>query len=294
MITAMACPWAHRTMIARGVKGLEDVISVSIVHPVWQRTKPEIPNDNHCGWVFANPDGPPLRNTTGLGGPFPPAFPNTTVDPINNSFSVRDLYELAGDKDGKYTVPLLWDKTLNTIVSNESAEIIRMFNGSFNKFAKNPEIDLHPKELSSKIDHFNSWIYPTLNNGVYKCGLAISQTAYDEAIDLLTSAFDRVASILQNQPFLAGDTFTEADVRLFVTLIRFDEIYVIYFKTNTRSVAHTPSLLDYCRRIYKMPGISETCDFEQIKMHYFCSHPSLNKLSIIPRGPNFKSLIEKS
>ena len=232
-------------------------------------------------------------NTAGLGGPFPAAFPGNLPDPINNSFSVRDLYDLAGDTDGKYTVPILWDKKENTIVSNESSEILRMLNSEFNEFAKYPDLDLCPSELTEKIDDVNSWVYPSLNNGVYRCGFATSQTAYTEAIHELSAAFDRVDSILQKTPFLTGDKFTEADVRLFVTLIRFDEVYVVYFKTNTRSVSHTPAILDYCRRIYAMPGVAETCDFDQIKAHYFCSHPSLNRFSIVPRGPNFKELIKK-
>lgn len=285
----MACPWAQRTHIAYCMKGLQDVISLSIVHPVWQRTRP---NDNHCGWVFADPNGKPLRNTAGIGGPFPPAYEVTKPDPINNSGSVRDLYELANDIEGKYTVPVLWDKKEKTIISNESSEILRMFNKEFNDFAKNPGLDLYPKELRSKIDAVNSWVYPALNNGVYRCGLAATQAAYETAIDTLTDAFDRVDSILQENDFLVGNTFTEADLRLFVTLLRFDEVYSIYFKTNTRSVAHTPAILNYCRRIYAMPEVAETCNFEQIKTHYFCSHPSLNRLSIIPRGPNFEKLLQ--
>lgn len=294
LVVAMACPWAHRTLITRALKGLDEVITVSVVHPVWQKTRPGDSKDKHLGWVFANPDGPPLVNTAGLGGPFPAAFPGNLPDPINNSFSARDLYDLAGDTEGKYTVPILWDKKENTIVSNESSEILRMFNSEFNEYAKYPDLDLYPSELTDRIDEVNSWVYPSLNNGVYRCGFAKTQTAYNDAIKELTAAFDRVDSILQKTPFLTGDEFTEADLRLFVTLIRFDEVYIVYFKTNSRSVAHTPAILDYCRRIYAMSGVADTCDFEQIKTHYFCSHPDLNMFSIIPIGSNFERLLRQA
>mmetsp|Transcript_9366 Transcript_9366/g.13879 ORF Transcript_9366/g.13879 Transcript_9366/m.13879 type:complete len:552 (-) Transcript_9366:137-1792(-) len=288
LIVAHACPWTHRCMITRAMKGLQDAISICIVHPIWQRTKPDVENDAHCGWIFANAEGGKLTNTLGLGGPFLACYPGNEQDPIKNVHSVRDLYEMCGDSNGKYTLPILWDLKENTIVSNESVDIMRMFNSSFAQFAKNEHIELYPEELREKIDDVNKWIYPSLNNGVYKCGLAGTQAAYDKAINELTLSFDCVDAILQKQKYIAGDVFTEADVRLFVTLIRFDEVYSIYFKTNTRSVMYTPSMMRYCREIYRIPGVAETCNFEQIKAHYFCSHPSLNKLSIIPRGPNFE------
>lgn len=293
LFVAYACPWAHRTLLLRAIKGLQDTISITVVHPVWQKTKPEIDSDTHKGWVFANPDSdaPTLVNTAGLGGPFPSAYPRNEPEPFYQCRSVRELYEKAGDVDGKYTVPILWDKTLNTIVSNESSEIIRMLNSQFNEFSSNPHLNLYPEPNKDAIDAVNEWVYPTLNNGVYRCGFATSQKAYNEAIDELTASFDRVESILQTQRFIAGHKFTEADVRLFVTLLRFDEVYIVYFKTNTRSVAQSEAILNYCREIYQMEGVAETCDMEQIKSHYFCSHPDLNKFSIIPRGGNFMKLL---
>ncbi len=198
-----------------------------------------------------------------------------------------------GDKDGKYSVPILWDKKQNTIVSNESADIVRMLNGEFNDYAKNPKLDLYPAELREAIDSVNAWVYPTVNNGVYRCGFATSQEAYDQAITELTDSFDRIDRILQKQRYIAGDLVTEADIRLFVTLLRFDEVYTVYFKTNTRSVATTPSLLNYCREIYQLPGVKETVNMDQIKAHYYCSHVELNSHSIIPRGPNFMKLLEE-
>lgn len=222
-----------------------------------------------------------------------PAYPNNAPDPFWEAKTVRDIYEAVGDTNGKYSVPILYDKKLKTIVSNESSEIIRMLNSEFNQFAKYPELDLYPQELRDLIDKTNDWVYPTINNGVYRCGFAKSQEAYDAAIVELTESFDRVDQLLQSQRYIAGDQFTEADVRLFVTLLRFDEVYVVYFKTNTRSVAHTPSILNYCREIYQMPGVAETVNMEQIKTHYFASHPTLNYYSIIPKGPDFVKLLEQ-
>jgi putative glutathione S-transferase len=203
------------------------------------------------------------------------------------------LYERSEDTDGKYTVPILWDKHTNTIVNNESSEIIRMLNSEFNAFAKS-SLDLYPEGKRAAIDEANEWIYPSINNGVYRCGFATSQSAYDNAIDELTTSFDRVDKILQNQRFIASDDkVTEADIRLFATLLRFDEVYTVYFKTNSRSVAATPSILNYCREIFALPGVAETCNMEQIKAHYYCSHTELNKWSIIPRGEDFMKLLKQ-
>lgn len=276
--------------MVRTLKGLEDIISVTIVHPTWQKTRPEL--DDHAGWVFADENGKELVNKDGRGGPFPAIYPGLEPDPIGNAKSIREVYERANDTDGKYSVPVLWDKKLNTIVSNESSEIIRMLNSEFNTYATNPELDLYPKDLQRSIDEVNAWVYPSINNGVYRCGFAKSQDAYDEAITQMSQAFDAVDSILQKQRYIAGDRFTEADVRLFVTLLRFDEVYIVYFKTNTRSVTYTPAVLNYCREIYQMPGVAETVNMNQIKIHYFTSHPYLNHFSIIPKGADFVKLLE--
>lgn len=277
--------------MVRALKGLEDAISVTVVHPTWQKTRPE--EDEHSGWIFGDPDGDYLRNKDGNGGPFPPAYPGNEPDPLGNAKSIREVYERANDVNGKYTVPVLWDKKLNTIVSNESSEILRMLNSEFNEFSKYPGLDLYPEALRDIIDKTNDWVYPSINNGVYRCGFAKSQEAYDTAISELTEAFDRVERILEKQRYIAGDQFTEADVRLFVTLLRFDEVYIVYFKTNTRSVTLSPTILNYCREIYQMPGVKETVSMEQIKAHYFTSHPTLNHYSIIPRGGNFVKLLEQ-
>ena len=260
---------------------------------VWQKTKPNDPDDKHCGWTFADPNGTPFANSIGLGGPFPSSYPENSPDPYLEAKSVRDIYEKVGDKDGKYTVPILFDKKLKTIVSNESSEIIQMLNSRFNDFASHPEINLASDELKAAMDEVDSWIYPNINNGVYRCGFAKSQQAYDKAINDLTIAFDRIEDLLSKQRYIAGDEFTLSDIRLFVTLLRFDEVYVVYFKTNTRSVSNAPNMLNYCREIYQMPGVADTVNMNQIKEHYYCSHPDINKFSIIPKGPDFEKLLKE-
>jgi putative glutathione S-transferase len=277
----------------RALKGLEDVISVTIVHPTWQQTRPNDPNDTHAGWVFADPSGEPVKNTIGLGGPFSPTFKGCEPDPLMGAKFVREIYEKAGDTIGTYSVPILWDKKKNTIVNNESSEIIRMLNSEFNQVATNPDLDLYAEEDRAAIDSVNDWVYPTINNGVYRCGFAKTQAAYNDAVADLTKSFDRIDQILQKQRFIAGDHLTEADIRLFVTLLRFDEVYVVYFKTNTRSVLSTPSILNYCREIYQMTGIAETTNMQAIKQHYYTSHPSLNTWSVVPEGPDMISKLKE-
>jgi putative glutathione S-transferase len=266
-------------MMVRSLKGLDDTISFTMVHPTWGKTRPD--HDEHKGWVFGDFDG----NTK--------TYQGNDSDPLGEAKTIREVYERVKDTDGKYSVPILYDKKLNTIVSNESSEIIRMLNSEFNELATNPDLDLYPTELQEAIDKVNDWVYPSINNGVYRCGFAKSQEAYDEAINELTEAFDRIDGILQKQRFIAGDEFTEADVRLFVTLLRFDEVYVVYFKTNTRTVRHTPSILNYCRKIYQMPGVKDTVKMDQIKAHYYTSHQQLNAFQIIPRGNDFIKLLEE-
>lgn len=279
------------------LKGLTDVISVTVVHPVWQKTRPE--SDEHAGWMFGTDNDNSSDKTTkwtnhhGHGGPFALHYPDTTVDPYFGAKSIREVYEAVNDQDGKYTVPILIDTKTKTIVNNESSEIIRMLNTEFNALAKNPDLDLYPEDMWDAIEKVNAWVYPNLNNGVYRCGFAKTQSAYNKAIAELTQAFDQMDSILQKQRYIAGDRFTEADVRLFVTLVRFDEVYTVYFKTNTRSITHTPAVLNYCREIYQMPGVKETVNMEHIKTHYYCSHPNLNYYSIIPKGADFEKLLQE-
>lgn len=292
LYASYACPGSHRALIIRALKGLEDAVSVTIVHPTWRLTKGSNPEErDQRGWVFGDPDGEPFANTAGRGGPFPPAFPGNEPDPIFNASSIREIYEIAGDTAGKYTVPILWDKKQQTIVNNESSDISYMFNSRLNDFADNPDLDLYTEDDPSKLNEAIEWLAPLMIHGVYRCGFAKTQTAYDKAINELTETFDRADAILSKQRYLTGDTLTDADIRLFVTLLRFDEVYAFYFRANSRLVMLTPSLLNYCRDIYQTPGVPETCDMEQIKAHFYASHAEWNKFSIIPRGLGFMDLL---
>lgn len=289
-----ACPGSHRVLIVRALKGLEDCISVTYVHPTWRLTRPDDPNDKHRGWVFGDPNGLPFPNTIGRGGPFPSAYDMNDPDPNFNAYSVREIYEHAADTSGKYTIPLLWDKKLNTIVNNESSDIAYMLNSCFNDFTKYPEVDLYTEydeEGVAKLNEVSEWLAPLMIHGVYRCGFAKTQRAYNRAIAELCEAFDYADDILQDQRYLTGDTLTDADIRLFVSLLRFDEVYAVYFKANARLVMLTPNLLNFCRDVYQITGVAETCNMEQIKAHFYGSHAEWNKYSVIPRGLGFMDLL---
>lgn len=190
---------------------------------------------------------------------------------------------------------MLWDTKQKTIVNNESSDIAYMLNSCFNQLAKNSELDLYTEddaEGQARLNAVSEWLSPLMIHGVYRCGFAKSQSAYDHAIAELCEAYDRADDILQVQRYLTGDTLTDADIRLFVTLIRFDEVYAFYFKANARLVMLTPSLLNFCRDIYQMPGVAETCDMDQIKAHFYGSHAEWNKYSVIPRGLGFMELLD--
>lgn len=260
---------------------MEDAIGLSVVHPTWQKTRPNDPQDGHAGWVFRSEDDEPLPTSTGHG-----AFRVSGVVPdvVNSTRSVRELYERCSDQRGKYSVPVLWDKKTSQIVNNESSEIVRMFNSAFNEIAANPDVNIYPEELRKEIDAVNEWVYPTINDGVYRCGFARSQEAYDTAISQLFPSLDRVEDILNKQRYIAGNRFTEADIRLFMTLVRFDEVYVVYFKTNCKRVEDYHNMFNYCRELYQMPWMQGAINMEHIKVHYFTSHPTLNFYGIIPKG----------
>eukprot|EP00510_Aplanochytrium_minuta_P009634 CAMPEP_0184058860 /NCGR_PEP_ID=MMETSP0956-20121227/9585_1 /TAXON_ID=627963 /ORGANISM="Aplanochytrium sp, Strain PBS07" /LENGTH=335 /DNA_ID=CAMNT_0026354079 /DNA_START=80 /DNA_END=1087 /DNA_ORIENTATION=+ len=272
LYVSYACPWASRCLTVRALKGLEDVISLSVVSAVFKKTKPEDEKDTHKGWVFVDE-----KEEKG-------AIP----DPLNQAKTVREIYENNNDTLGKYTVPILFDKKKNVIVNNESAEIIRMFNDEFNDFAKNPTLDLHPEGLWEEIEEVNSWVYPTnINNGVYKCGFATGQEAYDTAVNALFEHMDKAEKLLSSQRYLCSNTqITEADIRLFVTLVRFDEVYHGHFKCNKRLLSSYPNLLGHTREIYQLEGVSDTVNMDHIKNHYHRSHPTINPYGIVPAGPN--------
>lgn len=280
-----ACPWANRCLAVLRMKGLEDCIGVTVTHPVWQKTKPLDADDKHFGWAFYDSSsGVPLRNPSGLGS-FAPE--GCSPDPVNGAAFVRDLYELSNDTHKKFSVPVLWDTQTKSIVNNESAEIVRMFNGAaFGRWAAGPfkDHDLYPEALRDQIDAVNDWVYSGINDGVYKCGFAKSQAAYDEAVDALFAALDRAEALLGKSRYLVGNHLTEADLRLFMTLVRFDEVYVVYFKTNVRQLAEYPNLRNYCRDLFQLPAMGPCIRMEHIKQHYFASHPALNAYAVIPRG----------
>ncbi|XP_010536561.1 PREDICTED: uncharacterized protein LOC104811533 isoform X2 [Tarenaya hassleriana] len=269
LYVSYACPWACRCLSFLKIKGLDNAISFSSVKPIWGRTKE---SDEHMGWVFPDSDI---------------EVPGADPDNFNGAKSIRGLYEIASPNYvGKYTVPVLWDKKLKTIVNNESSEIIRMFNTEFNHIAENPDLDLYPLHLQATIDETNEWVYNAINNGVYKCGFAKKQEPYNEAVKQLYEALDRCEEILTKQRYICGNALTEADVRLFVTLIRFDEVYVVHFKCNKKLIREYKNLYNYTKDVFQIGGMSGTVNMEHIKQHYYGSHPSINPFGIIPLGPD--------
>lgn len=257
LYVSYACPWAHRTLIFRELKGLTQHISVSVVHP-------DMLSD---GWELKSD------------------FPGATGDTLYGLKYLRDIY-LKADKaaNGHVTVPVLWDKKQETIVSNESAEIIRMFNSAFNSITGNT-LDLYPEALRPAIDAINDRVYPTVNNGVYRCGFATSQEAYDEAVHLLFDSLDWLEGLLGKNRYLTGDRITEADWRLFTTLVRFDLVYVTHFKCNRNTIRELPNLWGWVRELYQTPGIAATVNFAHIVHHYYYSHPKINPNRIVPINP---------
>ncbi|WP_169545653.1 glutathione S-transferase family protein [Sneathiella aquimaris] len=251
-----ACPWAHRTVIFRALKGLEKMISLSVVH--WYMAE--------NGWTFKEAEG-------------------VVQDPIHRAEFLHQVYTAADPKySGRVTVPILWDKKLNTIVSNESSEIIRMFNSAFDQVGA-LEGDYYPEDLRSEIDAINERIYETLNNGVYRSGFATTQEAYDEAVVPLFETLDWVEEKLSRQRYLTGDRLTEADWRLFTTLVRFDPVYVGHFKCNLKRIADYPNLSNYLRDLYQRPNIAQTVHMDHIKKHYYESHDTINPTRVVPMGP---------
>lgn len=251
-----ACPWAHRAMIFRALKGLTDMIDISVVHPYMVEN----------GWTFAAGEG-------------------VTADNVNGAEFVHQIYTQADPQySGRVTVPILWDKQQNTIVSNESSEIIRMFNSAFDGIGAT-KADYYPESLRTEIDEINHRIYHNINNGVYKSGFATTQKAYEEAVIPLFESLDWVEQILSEKRYLCGDEITEADWRLFTTLIRFDAVYVGHFKCNLKMICQYENLSGYVRELYQMDGIAETLNMNHIKRHYYESHDMVNPTRIVPVGP---------
>jgi putative glutathione S-transferase len=258
LYVSYACPWATRTLIYRSLKGLEDHISVSVVHP----------DMTEEGWKFDA------------------SYEGATIDHLHNYKYLREIYQQADDKvTTSVSVPILWDKLTNTIVNNESSEIIRMFNSSFNDLTGN-EQDYYPESKREEIDKLNELIYGSINNGVYKTGFAKTQLAYDEAVVELFDALDKLDELLESKKFLLGDEITEADLRLIPTLLRFDIVYVTHFKCNVRQIKDYKNLGRYTRELYEILEIKNATNLDHIKRHYYYSHTDINPHQIVPKGPN--------
>ncbi|WFR99695.1 glutathione S-transferase family protein [Rhizobium tumorigenes] len=256
LYVALACPWAHRTLIFRSLKKLENIISVSIVDPLMLEN----------GWEFKSRDG-------------------GTVDHIFGASAMWEIYTRADPQySGRVTVPVLWDTRTGTIVNNESSEIIRMLNSAFDSLT-DVTLDYYPDPLRTEIDEINAIVYDTVNNGVYKSGFATTQDAYEEHVQKLFATLDSLDARLGKSRYLVGNTITEADWRLFTTLVRFDAVYVGHFKCNIRRIEDYRNLPRYLRELYQVPGVSETVNMEHIKRHYYASHKTINPTGIVPMGP---------
>ncbi|MHA1546155.1 MAG: glutathione S-transferase family protein [Alphaproteobacteria bacterium] len=261
LYVSYACPWAHRTLIFRALKGLEEAVSLSVVN--WLM--------GADGWTFNDVDG-------------------VIPDSVNNAQFMFQIYTAAqADYSGRVTVPVLWDKKRKTIVSNESSEIIRMFNSAFDTVGATPG-DYYPGPLRAQIDELNERIYSAVNNGVYKAGFATTQDAYEEAVKSLFEALDWLEERLAGQRTLTGKTVTEADWRLFTTLVRFDPVYVGHFKCNLKTIADYPNLSAYVLDLFQCPGVAATVRMDHIKAHYYCSHKTINPTGIVPLGPQIDNM----
>ncbi|MBK5110264.1 MAG: glutathione S-transferase family protein [Thermoleophilia bacterium] len=254
LYVSYACPWASRTIIVRRLKGLEAAIPMTVVDPERDET----------GWRFTSEE----------------------PDPVNGYEFLQEAYRATDpDFEARVTVPLLWDTETGRAVNNESSEVMRMVHSEFNQFAANPGLDLYPEHLRDEIDGLNKRIYRTVNDGVYRCGFAGSQEAYAEAFVELFESLDWLDDLLAGRRYLTGDLITEADWRLFVTLVRFDAVYASHFKCNLRRIADYENLSGYLRELYQLPGIRETVNFDHIKRHYYRTHPQINPSRIVPLGP---------
>ena len=257
LYVSLACPWAHRTLIVRALKGLEEVLPISVVNPFM----------GEHGWTFET-------------------APGTNADPVLDARYLYEIYLSAQPHySGRVTVPVLWDRRERTIVSNESAEILRMLASAFDALATRFLHDLYPPQHRAEIDALNARIYATVNNGVYEAGFATSQARYEGAVTALFETLDMLDARLAKQTWLVGDRLTEADIRLFTTLVRFDAVYHGHFKCNLRRLVDYEHLWPYARRIFQLPHVASTVSFDHIKQHYYSSHRTINPTGIVPMGP---------
>ncbi len=261
LYVSYACPWAHRTLIFRSLKKLEDAVSLSVVDHFL----------GEDGWEFTD-------------------HPGCIPDSVNGARYLREVYAKAKpDYTGRVTVPVLWDRERKTIVNNESAEIIRMFNAEFDGLGNDgggAALDFYPQDLRGEIDAINETVYERVNNGVYKCGFAVKQAPYEAAVEALFATLDDIEERLSRQRYLCGGRLSEADWRLFTTLLRFDPVYHGHFKCNVRRLADYANLWNYTRELYQVPGVAATCNLDHIKRHYYESHETVNPTRIVPKGPD--------
>lgn len=257
LYVSYACPWASRALILRSLKGLEDIVSISVVHPLMREN----------GWTFKEGEG-------------------VVPDPVINADFLHQIYTEADDNySGRVTVPVLWDLKTNSIVNNESSEIMRMFNSAFNQIDGVNDLDFVPEELLDEIDQINEEVYHSINNGVYKAGFATKQEVYEDEVEKLFAELDQLEEHLGEHDYLVGDRITEADWRLFTTLVRFDSVYYGHFKCNLKALVDYKNLWRYTRELYNWPGVAETVNFDHIKKHYYGSHDTINPNQIVPKGP---------
>ena len=256
LYVSLACPWAHRTVIVRMLKGLEDVVSLSVVDPI----------RDESGWAF--------RDVPGAG-----------PDPVNGFSFLSEAYDSTDpDYDGRISVPVLWDRETDRIVSNESADLIVMLNQAFDEWG-DASLDLYPADLRAEMDELNACVYETVNNGVYRAGFATTQEAYEEAVGPMFETLDALDERLASRRYLFGGELTLADWRLFTTLVRFDPVYYLHFKCNVHRIADYPNLWPYLRDLLTVPGVRETVNMDHVKRHYYGTHPSINPHGIVPVGP---------
>jgi len=256
LYASLACPWAHRALIVRGLLGLEDTLGVTIVDPI----------RDERGWRFTlSPDD---------------------RDPVTGVRFLAELYTASDPSyEGRHTVPCVWDTETKRLVTNDYPDITLMLESAFTKFQRPGAPDLYPQELRAEIDELNDEVFHNVNNGVYKAGMATTQEAYEEPFDALFATLDRLEARLEGHDFLVGDRLTEADVRLYPTLARFDAVYYSHFKCNLRRIVDYPNLWAYARRLYAIPAFGQSTDFDHIKRHYYITHPHLNPSGVVPKGP---------
>ena len=284
LYVSLACPWACRCLAVRSLLGLEEAISVSYVHPTWMKTRPDEPEDTHAGWVFRSESEEPIANPAGKG-----SFPGhgSTIDHILGKSTVREVYEAVDSGySGTRSVPILFDKETTTIVNNESAEIIEILATGFADFHKDAaaDVDLFPKgeAVEADVKEIDERVYHGLNNGVYRSGFAKTQEAFDVAVADVFDTLDWLEARLAKSRYLLGDKISASDIRAYVTLVRFDPVYVVYFKCSKKMIREYPNLFAYTRDLYQHPRIKPTTNLKHIVAHYFSSHPTLNAYAILP------------